>query len=88
MALSEEIDSNEENGMPLQSEIHLRNVNNIIKSVTIDDPEKDNYDEINDDYDETNIIEGWTTWADNMFLEAQEVARKSNNRWNRCKCIL
>jgi len=65
--------------MPLQSEIHLRNVNNIIKGVTIDDPEKDNYDEINDDYDETNITEGWTTWADNMFLEAQEVARKSNN---------
>jgi len=25
MALSEEIGSNEENGMPLQSEIHLRN---------------------------------------------------------------
>jgi len=58
VALSEEIGSNEENGMPLQSEIHLRNVNNIIKSVTIDDPEKDNYDEINDDYDEINIIEG------------------------------
>jgi len=79
VALSEEIDSNEENGMPLQSEIHLRNINNVIKGVTIDNPDKDNYDEINDDYDETNITESWTTWADNMFLEAQEVTRKSNN---------
>jgi len=32
----------------------------------IDDPEKDNYDKINDDYDEINIIESWTIWADNV----------------------
>jgi len=61
VALSEEIGSNEENGMPLQSEMYLRNINNITKGITIDDPEKDNYDEINDDYDETNITESWTT---------------------------
>jgi len=27
----------------------------------IDDPKKDNYNEINDDYDEINITESWTT---------------------------
>lgn len=57
VALSEKIGSNERNGMLLQSEIHLRNIDSIIKGTTID--EKDNYEKDNyscDDYDE--IIPG------------------------------
>lgn len=76
VALSEEIGSNEENGILLQSEIHLRNVNNVIKGVTIDDPEKDNYS--CDDYDEI-VAESWTTWINNIFFETQKVTHKSNN---------
>lgn len=83
VTLSEEIGSNEQNGMLLQSEIHLRNINSIIKGTTID--EKDNFEKDNyscDDYGDEIIAGGWTTWAawaNDIFVEAQEVAHKSNN---------
>lgn len=89
--MSEEIGLNE-NEMLLSSEMHLRDVNNIIKGVIIDDPgenfnekddlnEKNNFDE-EDDLENDNkkiVAEGWTVWAENIFLDAQEIARNSHN---------
>lgn len=87
--MSEEIGLHE-NEMPLSSEIHLRNINNVIKGVIVDDfieknalnekddpDEKDNLDNYNDD--EEIIVGGWTTWTEEIFLDAQEIACNSHN---------
>ncbi|CAL1672882.1 unnamed protein product [Lasius platythorax] len=78
VALSEEIWLNENNVL-LQSEIHLRDINNIIKGVTIEEqPVEDTYncdEEIDILHEETD----WTSWAEKVFHEALEIARISGN---------
>ncbi|EFN66884.1 120.7 kDa protein in NOF-FB transposable element, partial [Camponotus floridanus] len=85
VTLSEEIGL-DKSGAFLSSEIHLRDVNNVIKGTVIDDIEKDDdcddienedYDEINDD--EEILASDWTTLAENLFLDAQEITRNSRN---------
>lgn len=84
IALSEEVGQNESSDTLLLSEIHLRKVNKIIKGTNIEDiienalnqNEQDNFC-CNDDED--IVVEGWTTWAETMFLDAQEIAHNSCN---------
>lgn len=78
IALSEEIGL-DENETLLQSEVHLRCVNNAIKGTIIDDYiEEENNEEENNDYDE--IIAGsWKIWTEKVFTQAQEIANNSNN---------
>lgn len=71
--LSEEIGL-DESGTSLPSELHLRNINNSIKGVIIDDFKNDT---LNYDYEET-VVGSWTTWADNIFREAQTTAHNSH----------
>nr|XP_034171855.1 uncharacterized protein LOC117600474 isoform X2 [Osmia lignaria] len=63
--------------MLLQSEIHLRNVNNAIKGATTMDNQEEENNEC-DDYDEL-IAGNWTAWADSIYTQAQEIANNSNN---------
>lgn len=75
VALSEEIGLDLSDTL-LSSEIHLREVNNVIKGVAIDDIETDDYN-YNDD--EEIVAGGWTTLAESLFSNAQEIARNSRN---------
>jgi len=75
VALSEEIGV-DESGILLPSEKHLRDINDVIKGVVIDDAEKDILDYKDD---EEIVIGGWTTWAENVCDEAQESARNSHS---------
>lgn len=75
VALSEEIGV-DESGILLPSEKHLREINDVIKGVVIDNAEKDILDYKDD---EEIVIEGWTTWAENVYDEAQESARNSHS---------
>lgn len=76
VTLSKEIGSNK--SVLLQSEIHLQDINNKIKGVTIEDqPVEATYDS-DKDIDILQEID-WTSWAEKIFHEALEIARTSSN---------
>ncbi|CAL1672727.1 unnamed protein product [Lasius platythorax] len=74
IALGEEIGL-DESGALTSSEIHLRDVNNAIKGIIIDDSEKDtfHYD------DEDTGQKDWLTWTKNVFLDAKKISCNSQN---------
>ncbi|KAL0107450.1 hypothetical protein PUN28_015788 [Cardiocondyla obscurior] len=76
VALSEAIgDSSDMPATLLPSQIHLVEINDMIKGITVNEPEENKMHRCPQDEISTEC--SWNTWAENIYTEAQEIAKDS-----------